>query len=147
MKVVKSAGTVPRIANILALGVSPNKRDSFERAVALSLSHLHPDWECVVTFGESFDHVEEILRRRPELDILYMANEVGLSSDALRRGVTRSTYELAKLPAKPCVVFTPDLAWTGQFFHTRCIDIQHSSIKAAMKARYEKKCEAARAAA
>lgn len=147
MNVDTRDGTVPRKADILILGVSPNNFNFFEQMTELRLRRLHTGWDCVVNFDESFENViGEFLPKRPELDLVFIANQVGASPDELRSAATKMSFELARHRAKPCVVLTPDLAWMAHIFDTRQVKIC-SSIEAAMTARYEKKCEAARAAA
>lgn len=148
MQPADGSGAVPRNADILTLGLSPDNLDSFEQMARHRLLRAHAHWDCVVSHGKSFDHViKDFVPNRPQLDLVYIANEGNLTTEDWRRGITTLTYELAKHPAKPWVILTRDLTHVAHFFHSRCINVQHTSIEAGMTARHEKKCEAARRAA
>jgi len=148
MQPANGPGVVPRNADILTLGLSPDNLDSFEQMARHRLLRAHARWDCVVSHGKSFDHViKDFVPNRPQLDLVYIANQVNLLTEDWRRGITTLTYELAKHKAKPWVILTRDLAHMAHFFHTRCINVQHTSIEACMTARHEKGCGAAHVAA
>ena len=136
MQIAKTPGVVPRIADILIIGVRPSQFDRIQRNVEDGLKGMHMGWSCTVNLGKSFDQViDEFLPKRPELDLVYIANEVRLTAETLRKGVTRLSFELAKHCAKPCVVLAESLAWLANIFHAKGIKV-YFSIEGALTERH-----------
>lgn len=144
MNVSTKDGIVPRNADVLMLGVKPGHFDHFQRMLKGDFQSAHMGWNYVANLGKSFDDViNRFLPNRPELDVVYFTNQVGLSPDELRSETTKLTFELAKHPAKPWVVLGQDVAWTRHLFQSRRITVQYPSIEIAMSERYKEKCRIA----
>lgn len=147
MQSAKGSGIVPMDADVVMIGVRPERYDNFQRAVKGSLQSMHMGWSYVANLSKSFEHlIGEFLPNRRGLDLVYIADETNQSRDELRKAATKLSFELAKHPAKPWVVLDSALAWLEHIFDTRQVKVYYS-IEGALQERHEKRCEAAHAPA
>ena len=136
-------GTVPRIADILMVGVHPQQFERIQRRAEDGLNGKHAGWSVTANLENNFNCViNDFLPRRKNLDLVYMANQMNRSPDELRSEATRLNFEMAKHPGKPYIVLAPEVAWLAPIFHARCIKVHHS-IEGAMEERYAEKCRIA----
>ncbi|RJQ34669.1 hypothetical protein C4556_02080 [Candidatus Parcubacteria bacterium] len=137
---------IPMNADVLMIGVDPRHFDHYQRMVKGGLQSMNMGWNYVANPAESFGYAIEFLAKRPELDLVFIANQVDWNDDELRDGVTALAEALAKHPAKPWVVLNPGLEWLRPAFLAEGVNVDGVSIEVALWERHRRKTESAEAA-
>lgn len=133
---------IPLNADVLMFGVDPEQYDHFQRLVKGGLQIKHMGWSYVANPRNTFPDAMEFVRRRRELDLVFIANQIGLSDSALRQGCDELAQAIAAHPAKPWVVLDAPLQYLKHIFEIQRVNVEQTSIEIGLCERHRWKCEA-----
>ncbi len=135
-------GIVPMDADVLMIGVKPDWFDTFQRMVKGGFQSMHMGWSYVANLGESFEDVaKDYIPKRPDLDVIFIANDVGRSRSELESGarmlveaILSQTYDI-----KPYIALTDTTDFLKPIFETAGIVAERSDIEALAAERHDEK--------
>lgn len=98
-----SKGPRPLNADVLMIGVDPDHFDHYQRMVKGGFQSMNMGWCYVANLSKTFADAVEFLAKRPELDMVYLTNEIKLAKSDMLAGASAVALALSTHPAKPWV--------------------------------------------
>ena len=88
---------------VLMIGVEPREFDHFQRMVKDALHSHDMGWSRIASPSLSFEQAFLLALLHCDLDVVYVANQVGRTEREMRRGVTLLAEALKSHPGRPWV--------------------------------------------
>jgi len=140
--VKRICGIVPMDADVLMIGVVPDHFDHYQRMVKGGFQSMHMGWSYVANLGKTMDYViKEFLPKRPDLDVIYICNQVNRPVAELRADAAKLIQALAglKFEMQPWIALDEDVAFLEPIFLAGGVTTLRSSIEIVAGERHSQK--------
>lgn len=135
-------GMVPMDADVLMIGVNPDDFDHFQRTVKGVFQSMHMGWSYVANLAKTFEYAAfSFIPKRPDLDVIYLTNQVERAHDELRSGAALLVASMAeqKYDIKPYVVLDSSTEFLKPIFDAAGIVAECSDIEIMAGERHNEK--------
>lgn len=125
-------GAVPMDADVLMIGVNPAHFDTFQRSIKGGFQSRHMGWSYVANLGKSLADVAcDFIPKRPDLDVIFITNDIGLTKQKLEAGVRTmiAAMNCMSYDIKPYVALTESTAFLQPIFEAFSIVAEVTSIE------------------
>src|SRR3989338_5981987 len=111
-----------RTARVLILGLAPRHFDDFRRLVQVSMHQDDPELMLNATPCKSFAEVVDQIRHTPQLDVVYITNELERAMSDMIVGAGELARALARHTNRPVVVLSFTLDYLVPVIESEGVD-------------------------
>lgn len=112
-----------RTARVLILGLAPGHFDNFRRLVEISMHQDDPELMLDATRCKSFAEVVDQIRHAPQLDVVYITNELERAMSDMIVGAGELARALARHANRPVVVLSVTLDYLIPVIESEGVDV------------------------